>query len=153
METCGCFDRRGAKNPWEKVIPMTFYREAVLTGAPQFIMTALTFLVTTNQAGFILRLEGVIAKAIDDKKDITRHRANWQIFLVGWWILTGTAIGTIFIRIIPSMFIDDPHERINLWFIIWDFLILFSTAVGYALLAAVALRSWDWNKWHGKSQN
>ncbi len=132
---------------------MAFYAEAVLTGIPQFVLTSLTFLVTTTQANYILRLEGVIAKAIDDKKDITRHRANWHIFLVGWWMLTGTAIGTIFIRIIPSMFIDDPHERINLWFIIWDFLILFSTAVGYALLAVVALRSWDWNKWHGKSQN
>ena len=132
---------------------MTFHGEAILTGTPQFILTSFTFLITSSQASYVLRLEEVIAKAIDDKKDITRHRANWHIFLTGWWILTGTAIGTILIRIIPSMFIDDPHERINLWFIIWDFLILFSTAVGYTLLAAVALRSWDWNKWHGKSQN
>lgn len=122
---------------------------ALLDGSPQFIIASINFLITSNQSLYVLKLEEVIRKRLEENKDITSHKKNWFFLLLAWWTLTGTAIFTFAARIIPSIILKND----NLFFTVCDPFIISGTFVGYCMLAVVAARSWKWSSWQGKREN
>lgn len=128
------------------------YKESILTGVPQFIIASINFLITSSQATYLLKLEEEIERRIYKGKGIKKHKRNWRILLSAWWILTGTAIFTLFFRILPSMFVDNDIEKQCDYFFCLDFIIIFGTFIGYFLLATVAFFAWEWSKWRGKKE-
>ena len=121
--------------------------EAVLTGEPQFIVLYVSFLITTVQAGYINRLEGMIIER--KKKQLPVDYSwvkNWRVLLLAWWILTGGAVALLLLRVFPSIFFDDIVEKSHLYFVSVDFLVLLTLLVGYILLAVVAGRAWKFRR-------
>jgi hypothetical protein len=110
--------------------------EPPLHGVPQFIVTSITFLITSNQAAYLNRLDEMIYNA----KGHISPKTYWTWFwlLLAWWVLTGGALLGV-IRILASVFWDE-------WFV-FDGFILWVMAAGYGLLAYVAARSWRFSSW------
>lgn len=131
--------------------------ESLLSGIPQYVIASINLLITINQSTYIMSLEQLIADRIrlieSDKKyrSLKRHKANWHLLLAAWWMLAGTAIITLLLRIIPSMFFDDATELTHPWFIFIDFVIIIGTFVGYLFLLTIVYRAWKWNSWQGKA--
>lgn len=116
---------------------------ALLDGSPQFIIASINVLITSSQASYLIRLDGIIRERLKNKKDITRHKTTWFFLLLAWWVLTGTAIFTFAARIIPSIMLKNDH----LYFTVCDPIIIIGTFAGYCILAVVAARSWKWSSW------
>lgn len=120
----------------------------LLDGSPQFIIASINVLITSSQASYLIRLDGIIKERLEIKKDITKHKTTWFFLLLAWWILTGTAIFTFAARIIPSIILEKDHSL----FTVIDPIIIIGTFVGYCILAVVAARSWKWSSWQGMKE-
>lgn len=114
--------------------------EYPLSGVNQFIVTSVTFLITSNLAAYVTRVDEKIRDRIREKKP--RHDGlimTYRVILAGWWIITLSAIcGAI--RMLASPFYES---------FVFDMFILVLMTAGYGVIAWSALRSWKWSSWGG----
>jgi hypothetical protein len=115
--------------------------EAPLHGPPQFIVTSITFLITSNQAAYLNRLDQLFHSK--HGAITVRELSTWKCLLLAWWVLTFSALlGAIRILVFAWSSLASPVEST-----VFDGVILSVMTVGYVLLAYVALRSWKCTKW------
>lgn len=117
---------------------------APLSDVPQFIITSITFLITSTQAGYLVRLDEIFYKRLGDQGTISRESIyTWRSLLVAWWVLTSSALlGSVRI-LLNYLFSWESY--------VFDCVILGDMTLGYLLLCYVALRSWRWSSWGGRS--
>lgn len=137
----------------------------------QYVVTSINFLITTNQARYVIDLENLGRNLIRDlsityphytkadKGKLDSHRRNWEILFVAWWMLTFSAFfGTL--RILSAAFwgaaaAAAAAAATATWelrlFQFLDFFILTLMSGGYTGLMVFAWRAWHPSKWGAKA--
>ena len=119
--------------------------DALLDGNPQFIVAAISALITSNQATNIARFEELFRSQLVSSG---RARLQWNLMMTGWWFFGLVTVITFF-RIVAGGVVSDSQTRpifINL-----DLGIVSLMGLGGLFLTMSGLLAWRvpwlWGPW------
>ena len=81
--------------------------DALLDGNPQFIVAAISALITSNQATNIARIEELFRSQLVSSG---RARLQWNLMMTGWWFF-GLVTVITFIRIVAGGVVSDSQTH------------------------------------------
>lgn len=120
--------------------------EAVLAGNNQFIVAAISALITSNQATNIARIEELFRSR--SVRPTGRAKLQWHLMMTGWWFFGLTAI-IAFSRIVASALVDDSETHTA--FINLDIGIISLMGLGGLFLTTSGFLAWRvpwlWGPW------
>lgn len=82
--------------------------EALLHGTPQFVVAAISFLISSNQALNLARIDDLFRRQV--VRPTVRARVQWNLLVTGWWLLIATGLVAI-VRIIASSMVSDSKTH------------------------------------------
>ncbi len=120
--------------------------EALLHGIPQFVVAAISMLITSGQVTNIARIENLFARQI--VRPTTRAKLQWNLMMTGFWAFQATALVT-FARIFAGGLVDDSQTHTA--FINLDLGIVALAGVGSLGLTSSGFLAWRvpwlWGPW------
>ncbi len=82
--------------------------DALLDGNPQFIVAAISALITSNQATNIARIEELFRSQL--VRPTGRAKLQWNLLMTGWWLIALTTVVT-FSRIFAGGVVSDSQTH------------------------------------------
>ena len=111
--------------------------DALLDGTPQFVVAAISALITSNQATNVARIEELFRRQL--VRPTGRARFQWNLMLTGWWLIALTAVAA-FVRIGLGAVVSD--SKTHPVFIILDLGLVSSMGLGYFCFAITGFLAW-----------
>ena len=119
--------------------------DALLDGNPQFIVAAISALITSNQATNIARIEELFRSQLVNSG---RARLQWNLMMTGWWFFGLVTVITFF-RIVAGGVVSDSQT--HSMFINLDLGIVSLMGLGGLFLTASGFLAWRvpwlWGPW------
>jgi len=119
---------------------------ALLDGNPQFIVAAISALITSNQATNIARVEELFRSQLVRSG---RARLQWNLMVTGWWFFGLVSVIT-FVRIVAGALVSDS-QTLSI-FMNLDLGIVSLMGLGGLFLTASGFLAWRvpwlWGPWH-----
>ncbi len=118
----------------------------MLDGTPQFVVAAISALITSNQATNVARIEELFRRQL--VRPTGRARFQWNLMLTGWWLIALTAV-VAFFRIGLGAVVSD--SKTHPVFINLDLGLVSSMGLGYFCFATTGFLAWRapwlWGPW------